>query len=167
MKFVAIPARLRGAALAGKLEDADLRVPLRDQVVAVEVAGAGDHARKLIVKLEVDHARAARRDRFGEVEARHGPIGLGPAVRMHERPADRLAVLLDLLQLDPAVLALLRLHVAAEAAVAAVLGREGAARAFEGVQVEVHVEPRDRYGAAIAPDEARLAFQRVIVRIED
>src|SRR5439155_12175367 len=79
----------------------------------------------------------------------------------------RLAALRHGAQLDVAELALLQLHLAAEAAVADVLAREGAARPFEGVQIEVEVELADRLPAAVAPDQPFLALDGVLVGIED
>ena len=58
---MAIPARRRGAALPRELENADLREPLRDEVVLLEVPRAGDDARELVVKLDVELAGGARR----------------------------------------------------------------------------------------------------------
>ena len=75
-----VPPRALRAALAGELEHADLREPLRDQVIAAEVPGAGDDARQLIVERDVERGLSAGRDRAGQVDAEHAAIGRRPAV---------------------------------------------------------------------------------------
>jgi hypothetical protein len=80
VELVTVPPRALRAALAGELEHADLREPLRDQVIAAEVPGAGDDARQLIVERDVERGLSAGRDRAGQVDAEHAAIGRRPAV---------------------------------------------------------------------------------------
>src|SRR5690606_28179957 len=82
-------------------------------------------------------------------------------------PLDRLAGLRDLAQLHVTPFAVLGLHPAAELVVAlAQFGHEGAARALEGVEVQVQVDAADRLRAAVAPGQLLAAGDGVLVGIQ-
>ncbi len=136
-------------------------------MVLVEIAGARDHARELVVELEVDDGVAAGRHRFGQVELHDGVVRLRSRIGVHELPRHGLARLLHLAQLDPAVLALLQFDAGAEAAVALCFAHEGAAGALEGVEVDVQVQMRDGAVAAVEPGEALFSLDGVVVGVED
>ena len=167
VEFVRVPARCGGAAFAGKLEYGDLREPLADQMEAAVIAGARDHARQLVEELDVQRGGRARCHRLRQVDADHAAVGRRAAIGLHEVPFRGRAALLHLVQADVAVLAILGLDVAAEAARAgALLGHEGAARAFKPVEVHVQVDAAHRLRAAVAPAQDLLAGDRVLDRVQ-
>ena len=166
VELVAVPVRLGRAALAGQLEHADLRKPLGDEMVRAEPTRPRHHARKLIVKFDLENRRSTRGYRAGQIEARDGAIGQWTAIGMHERPRHRLPVLRHAAELDVAPLAAFRPGLAAESTVPLPFARESGLLSLERVQVQMDVQLADGLGAPVAPGEALVPVETVPDRVE-
>ncbi len=164
--LVDVPSRPRGAALAGQLEDPDLRVPLAGQVERVEPAGARHDPRHLVEEVDLERRRAAGRDGLGQVHPHHGVVGVRATVRVDEGPGRRPAALRDPAELHVAPLAVGGLDAGPERTVPTPLLHERRSLRLEGVRVEVEVDAPDRDGAPVAPGEPLAAGDGVLHRVE-